>query len=444
MRYPAYEEYKDSGVDWFSSVPTHWTASSLKRSGQVTLGKMFQPERKTPHEASQPYLRAAHVQPYGLDSASEKEMWFSPDEQVRLDLREQDVVVVEGGAGFGRSAYLPRTLAGWGFQNSINRIRVSSADEGRFIDFTLRSALASGHLEVVCNKATIPHLTADKLREIQIPRPPLAEQKQIADFLDRETEQIDNLIAEQEGLVENLTERRKAVISHAVTKGLNPEAELRDSGLEWSRQIPAGWVVDRISHLFRLISSGTTPDNDDLVGGDGDVCWVTTGELRENYISGTRQAVSFEIVQRTPTLKVYPPGTLLIAMYGATIGRLGILNVPACTNQACCAMSGPLGVETRFIYFAFQGALEHIMLLASGGGQPNINQDKVRSFRIPVPPLPEQREIVAYLENQTALIAELIEEAKALIDLLKERRSALISAAVTGKIDVRSEVLSRG
>ena len=435
MSYRTYEVYSDSRIEWVGAAPSHWEVKPLLATGiQSKKSNKGMVEnnllslsygRIVPKDISAvDGLLPESFETYQVIEKGDIVFRFTDLQNDKRSLRSALV----GERGIITSAYLAFTPE-----------HVCS----RFFSYQMRSfdktkvfyALGSGLRQ---------SLNYSDARRLPVLIPPPAEQKQIADFLDRETEQIDNLIAEQEGLVANLTERRKAVISHAVTKGLNPEAELRDSGLEWSRQIPAGWVVDRISHLFRLISSGTTPDNDDLVGEDGDVCWVTTGELRENYISGTRQAVSFEIVQRTPTLKVYPPGTLLIAMYGATIGRLGILNVPACTNQACCAMSGPLGVETRFIYFAFQGALEHIMLLASGGGQPNINQDKVRSFRIPVPPLPEQREIVAYLENQTALIAELIEEAKALIDLLKERRSALISAAVTGKIDVRSEVLSRG
>ena len=437
MSYQAYPEYKESGSRWLGEIPALWSAAPAKSLFALRSEKSnCEDEHLTP---SQKY--GVLPQSHYMKITGNKVVLNLVGSDSMKHVEPDDFVI-----------HL-RSFQG-GIEHSPVRGKVSNAytvliPNGSVYPQFFRWALKSdGYIQEL-------RTTTDQLRDgqsikfpdfgmVRIPSVPLAEQKQIADFLDRETQQIDNLIAEQQGLVGNLTERSKAVISHAVTKGLNPEAELKDSGLEWSRQIPAGWVIDRISHLFRLISSGTTPDNDDLVGGDGDVCWVTTGELRENYISGTRQAVSFEIVQRTPTLKVYPPGTLLIAMYGATIGRLGILNVPACTNQACCAMSGPLGVETRFIYFAFQGALEHIMLLASGGGQPNINQDKVRSFRIPVPPLPEQREIVAYLENQTALIAELIEEAKALIDLLKERRSALISAAVTGKIDVRSEVLSRG
>ena len=205
---------------------------------------------------------------------------------------------------------------------------------------------------------------------------------------------------------------------------------VKDSGVEWIGEIPEEWGVDRISHLFRLIASGTTPDSIDILGEEGEVNWVTTGELREGFISDTRQKVSQETLRSSSALRVYPTGTLLVAMYGATIGRLGILAAPACTNQACCAMSGPVDTSIRFIFYALQGAQEHIMVLASGGGQPNINQDKVRSLRLPVPPLDEQKQIADFLDRETKQIDNLIAEQQGLVENLTERLKAVISRAV--------------
>ena len=124
-------------------------------------------------------------------------------------------------------------------------------------------------------------------------------------------------------------------------------------------------------------------------------------------------------------------------MYGATIGRLGWLAAPAATNQACCAFADPVGAETRFVFRYLQAARESIILLASGGGQPNISQEKLRSLPIPLPPMPEQAAIIDALDEQLQSIERLEGEAEAAIALLRERRAALISAAVTGKIDVR-------
>lgn len=263
------------------------------------------------------------------------------------------------------------------------------------------------------------------------------QQLQIADYLDAQTAKIDALIGKQEQLIETLAERRQAVISHAVTKGLDPNAPMTDSGIQWIGSIPNAWSLKRISWLFRTVGSGTTPPSDnDLYYGEG-TPWVTTGELREGTITQTTKSVTALALTNFSTLRVYSPGTLLIAMYGATIGRLALLGVPACTNQACCAMENPVGIETKFAFYALLAAKEHILVLAVGGGQPNINQDTLRSLRLPTPPMTEQHSIVQYLDTETSKIDALAAKAREMIDILKERRQALISAAVTGKIDVR-------
>nr|WP_255422150.1 restriction endonuclease subunit S [Tessaracoccus sp. MC1627] len=193
----------------------------------------------------------------------------------------------------------------------------------------------------------------------------------------------------------------------------------------------------RLSFLFGSTASGTTPAPEQILDADhSDVPWVTTGELREAEITATLRGVSAEILATTPALRLHPEGALLIAMYGATIGRTAILRVPAASNQAVCALSRPTGCDVEYVELALQASRERLMLKAVGGGQPNINQETVRAFRIPVPPLEEQRAIVAYVKEQTAHINAAMTNAMRCADLARERRAALISAAVTGKIDV--------
>ncbi|MPN33939.1 hypothetical protein SDC9_181431 [bioreactor metagenome] len=166
---------------------------------------------------------------------------------------------------------------------------------------------------------------------------------------------------------------------------------------------------------------------------------MTTGELRENIILDTNKKITSEALQAFSALKLFPPGTLLVAMYGATIGRLAILGIHATTNQACCALVNSSVFETRFIFYWFQAFKEFVILLATGGGQPNISQDKIRSLKIASPSFHEQQAITDYLDKETAKIDSLIEKEQAIIGKLKEYRLALISEVVTGKIDVRGE-----
>lgn len=213
------------------------------------------------------------------------------------------------------------------------------------------------------------------------------------------------------------------------------QREMKDSGVEWLGKIPWHWDVWKLSHAFKQISSGTTPNTDDLRYFNGNVSWVTTSELRENRIASTKSNVTKLALQDYPTLKVYPPGTLLIAMYGATIGRLGILEIPACTNQACCALSDSHVLDTEFGFYCLYVSRNHIIQQSFGGGQPNINQETIRSLRVPLPPLNEQRAIASYLDTETARIDKLIAKTERLNALLREKRTALISRAVTKGLD---------
>lgn len=189
-------------------------------AADITLGKMVQPTQKSRSERLAPYLRAAHVpQPGTLDTSVEyKEMWFSPREMEHLTIRKGDVIVVEGGAGYGRSALIENDLKGWGFQNSIVRIRAfGSLAHGPFIAYALRHAQALGQIEIAASTATLPHFTAEKVSRFRIPLPPLTEQRRIANKIDHETAEIDSMLSDITKLRDLLAERRTALISAAVT-----------------------------------------------------------------------------------------------------------------------------------------------------------------------------------------------------------------------------------
>ncbi|MFL0604730.1 restriction endonuclease subunit S [Cylindrospermopsis raciborskii] len=205
----------------------------------------------------------------------------------------------------------------------------------------------------------------------------------------------------------------------------------KDSGVEWLGEIPEGWEVRKVSHAFQKIGSGTTPSTNHYDYYEGNIPWVNTSELREKVITDTSAKLTNKALLDHSVLNLYPPGTLLIAMYGATIGRLGILGITACTNQACCALANPISINAKFAFYWLWMRRNELILLSSGGGQPNINQEKIRSIRIPAPPLTEQQAIARFLDRETAKIDTLIAKKERLIELLKEKRTALISHAVT-------------
>ncbi|WP_422412310.1 MULTISPECIES: restriction endonuclease subunit S [unclassified Endozoicomonas] len=207
--------------------------------------------------------------------------------------------------------------------------------------------------------------------------------------------------------------------------------EYKDSGVEWLGKIPTTWDMWKLNHAYDEIGSGTTPPSSSDEWYGGDIPWVTTGELREAEILDTTKKITEDTIKRFPTLRKYPKGSVAIAMYGATIGRLGIFGVEATTNQACCVLTESKVTNNKYLYYWLQAFRQDIVNLASGGGQPNINQEVVASLKISSPDKLGQQIIVSFLNHETAKIDTLIEEQQSLIRLLKEKRQAVISHAVT-------------
>ena len=201
--------------------------------------------------------------------------------------------------------------------------------------------------------------------------------------------------------------------------------------------LPEHWEVLQPSFGFGRIGSGTTPRSDADEYYDGDTPWATTSELRETTVFGTAKSVTAAALREHTALHVYPAGSLVIAMYGATIGRLGILGVAATVNQACCVFAQPTRLRARFVYYWLLGFRDVLISHSAGGGQPNLSQEDLRALRIPTPPAPEQDRIGDYLDAEVSRLDGLASEIAAAIERLQEYRTALITAVVTGKIDVR-------
>ena len=207
---------------------------------------------------------------------------------------------------------------------------------------------------------------------------------------------------------------------------------VKDSHVPWIGSIPSSWEMRKISRSFALIGSGTTPAvTNSSFHEEGTIPWVNTGDLNDDLVTTPEKCLTEHAVQEHSTLRLYPIGTLLVAMYGATIGKVGILGIEACTNQACCALAEPKYFDMRFIYYWFLDNRRNLVTLSYGGGQPNINQDLIRSLKIQTPTIPDQRRIAAYLDEQTEKIDRLMDMRRRQMALLKEQRSALIQQAVT-------------
>ncbi|WP_434782563.1 restriction endonuclease subunit S [Ferrovum myxofaciens] len=422
MSFSRYPKYKDSGVEWLGEVPECWGVTRISRLFNIKAGGDIK-EQFFSVNCTEKYCYPIYTNTiksdviYGFTSKA-----FFPG----------NTITVTGRGDIGYAVYRDHPY------DAIIRLLVLTPKNNDSCKYSMY--FINSILNFHGGNTAISQLSTEQISPYLILNPPLQEQFAIATFLDRETAKMDALVAEQEKLIAILKEKRQAVISHAVTKGLDPSVPMKDSGVEWLGEVPESWERRKIAHAFERVGSGTTPPTgQDEWYSDGDIPWITTGELRETVITETSKYVTAKALEEFSTLRVYPAGSLAIAMYGATIGRLGILGVSATTNQACCVLSGEISLSIRFTYFWLLAFKQQIIdLYAAGGGQPNINQEVIANFRVPAPTIGDQVTITVFLDRETAKIDSLTAEAERGIVLLKERRSALISAAVTGKIDVRA------
>lgn len=293
--------------------------------------------------------------------------------------------------------------------------------DSRYLAYLFSTDVVVDEIVATSTGVSYPAIQGTLLHQIRVPYPPFGTQQAIADYLDHETGRIDTMIAKLDELAETLEDRRIQLVRGETL--LMPDGK--------------SWPLAPIGYLFRSIGSGTTPRGEKHYTSAGKgVPWATTSELRENTIFSTSKNVTKEAVSQVSGLTVHPTGSVLIAMYGATIGRLGILGVEATTNQACCVFSGPEKVDSKFFYYTLLGQRDDIIQEGQGGGQPNINQGLLRRWKIPLPPFEEQRRIADYLDETTSQIDTMLAKVAELKDLLTERRAALITAVVTGRKDV--------
>ncbi len=268
--------------------------------------------------------------------------------------------------------------------------------------------------------------------------PSSTEQSKIHQYVESIHAQINKFIRNKRRLIELLKEQKQNVINQAVTRGLDPNVKLKPSGVEWIGDIPGHWEMRKITHLYRQIGSGTTPQSGNADYYDGNIPWIISGDLTDGFLETTSKKVTDKAVQDYSTLKMYPEGSLVVAMYGATIGKVSLTSIRACTNQACCVLSNPRNdINNKFMLQLFLKIKPDLVRMGYGGGQPNISQDTIKGLRLPIPSIEEQGDIVTFIENETATIDYAITHAKREIELMREYRTRLISDVVTGQVDVR-------
>ena len=278
-------------------------------------------------------------------------------------------------------------------------------------------------------------LSYDELKKLNVPSPDASIQSAIVSYLDKKCGEIDSPIALQEQMIEKLKAYKQSVITEAVTKGLDPNAKLVPSGIDWIREIPEGWSKDKVVRCFKKIGSGTTPKSTDDNQFQGDINWLQSGDINGSDLFEASKHISEQTLASYSALSVYQAPFIIIAMYGASVGNISISHIDACVNQACCVLNFS-NLNFKFAFYALKSAKPYLIYRAEGGGQPNISQDKLKSLWIPRPPMDVQPSIASYLDEKCADIDRLIALKQQKIESLKDYKKSVIYEAVTGKTEI--------
>jgi type I restriction enzyme S subunit len=451
MSFPRYPEYKPSGVEWLGDVPEHWEVRRLKRFATATPSNVD----KKSHDGEQPVHLCNYVDVYYNDEITSSLDFMtataSDDQISKFTLRRGDTIITkdsETADDIAIAAHVPKDLPGVVCGYHLSVIRPQPGTVGKFVKWLFGSRFAKSCFAVRANGLTRVGIGQHDLENVEFPYPPTAEQRSIAEFLDRETAKIDALIAGQERLIELLQEKRQAVISHAVTKGLDPSAPMKPSGVEWLGEVPAHWSVGKCGRFVELLAGFSFPSNEfsDEPSAPRLLRGVNIAPNRIRWDEVVRwQRMPGDGLDRFELRE----GDLVVGMdrpivsEGVRVARVCAQDLPALLLQRVTRLRGGGLLELDYLerLLSSDAFAAHFAPETTGVSVPHISPEQIRAFVIPLPPLSEQRSIVAFLRHETGRIDRLIDEAKTAIPLLHERRSALISAAVIGQIDVRNVVV---
>lgn len=444
MKLAPYPKYEPSGVEWLGDLPAHWEMKRLKHLASIN--------DETLSEATDPAFEMSYVDIGSVDTIEgivnvEGTTFESAPSRARRIVRDGDTIVSTVRTYLKAIAHIqepePNTIVSTGF--AVIRPRTTNP---AFLSYALREPRFVETIVARSVGVSYPAVNASEIGSIEIPLPPNEEQHAIADFLDREAAKIDTLIEKKRTLIERLQEKRAALITCTVTRGLPPDAareaglepepKMRASGVEWLGDVPAHWGVLPLRRWYRVVNGGT-PSSTEETYWHGGINWITPEDLgrnRSKRIGNSRRTLSIEGLTNCGA-QLVPVNSITLSTR-APVGHLAITSRESCTNQGCRTLV-PKGscAHPDYLYYvllAFRPLLE-----AAGKGTTfmELSTNLLGSHIAPFPPDSEQRAIADFLDRETAKIDGLVAKVETAIARLREYRAALITAAVTGQVDVR-------
>jgi len=449
-----YQHYKDSDIEWIGEIPEHWLVRRIK--DLVNPYKYYQvgdgdhgsitPDMHLP-EGEIPYIRVQNLTWLG-SILDEGLVYISRETQqnnLKSKLLPNDILIAKTGATIGKIGIIPLSMKEANTTSSVGKLTVDiKYFLPKYILYVFMSKQITEQIwRDASQKSAQPGFNIDDLVDFKIVVPRLEEQKNIVFYLDKKTAQIDDLITKKERMSELLKEERTAIINNAVTKGLDSDVKMKDSGIEWLGEIPAHWEIKKLKYLSKKIGSGVTPKGGAAVYQLEGILFLRSQNI---HFDGLKLEdvvyISEDIHKEMSTTKLLP-GDVLLNITGASIGRcyfypsnMGEANV----NQHVCIIRPNSKSLTKYVNYCLSSEVgqQQIVNNQNGISREGLNFEELGSFKISTPDTNEQKRIIAYLDRKTKLIYDQIDREERSIELLKEYRTALISEVVTGKVDIRN------
>ena len=416
-----YEAYKDSGIEWIGEIPEHWDVKRFKHFFKFVNEKC---------ELDLPKIGLEHI-----------ESWTGKRIENDTDFEGDGTCFQIDDILFGKlRPYLAKVYLSDFIGKAVGDFFVFRPEESIYPKFGHRYLLSRNFIEIT-NSSTfgskMPRVSPDFINELKTIVPPFAEQTAIANYLDRKTAEIDELIADKKRLLELYEEEKTAIINHAVTKGINLDVKMKDSGIEWLGEIPEHWETVSLKWVSQIYSGGTPSTNNEDFWQNGTVPWLNSGTVNQFFITEPSEYIT-EDALNSSSAKWIPESSIVIALagQGKTKGMAAQVMFECTCNQSMGVIVPNDIVDNRYLLYYLTINYQNIRNLGGGDKRDGINLEMVGGIPLPIIPIAEQVGIVKYIEDYFKLIEIKQAKTEKLINLLTEYRTALISEVVTGKIKV--------
>jgi len=426
-----YDSYKPSGIDWIGDIPSHWVSKRLRYVCEFRNG--YTPSKANGEywaDGTIPWYRMEDIREFGRFLKESKQS-ISKDAVKGCGLFEAGSFILATTATIGEHAMLiVDSLANQRFTNLKIRKSLNHTVTKEFFFYYL--FVIDEFCKSTTKTTTFPAMDMTDLRNFGVSIPPLAEQEAIAAWLDEKCGEIDAAIAKVDREIELIDELKQSEISRVVTRGLNPNASISPSGIDWIGNIPSHWEIAPVKYSFNLFA-GATPKTEKAIYWDGEIIWITPADYKtdDHYISKGRKNITKEGLASCAT-EIVPINSLIFSKR-APIGTVSLAKTPLCTNQGCISCVPKSATNSNFFYYSCRIATKEFEMLGSGATFLEISSSNFANFKMPLPPLTEQQAIADYLDKKCAEIDGLKAKLSKKRETLKELRQSIISEVVTGK-----------